>query len=156
MLGQLGNHFMCAESGMLTSTISSFSHLTSIAYSKVFLDTNWADLGVPGKVWMFSFQKIKEIEIPMVGLKVTASGSVLTCSTWFWRYLNHFNSDFDPRIVVGKGNRSKLGFLVPLRVNLMSNLVKVNKNLQVAWVWCRNMKIVVLEWFWLIFDFRST
>ena len=44
--------------------------------------------------------------------------------------------------------RSKLGFLVPSRVNFRSNLVKVDENYQVAWVWCRNMKNVILGWFW--------
>ena len=40
---------------------------------------------------------------------------------------------------------SKLGFLVPLRVNLESNLVKVDENLQLAQVWHRSMKNV---FFW--------
>ena len=44
---------------------------------------------------------------------------------------------------------SKLGFLVSPRVNLRSNLVKVDENHQVSQVWCRNMKIFV-------FDFRLT
>jgi len=43
--------------------------------------------------------------------------------------------------------KSKLGFLVPSRVNLESNLVKVDKNHQVARVWCRKMKNIILGWF---------
>ena len=42
----------------------------------------------------------------------------------------------------------KITILKPLGVNLRSNLVQVNENHQVARVWCRNMKNVVLGWFW--------
>ena len=43
------------------------------------------------------------IENSTVGSKVMASISVLTGFAWFFGYLNCFNSNFDPRIVVGKG-----------------------------------------------------
>jgi len=39
----------------------------------------------------------------MIGSKVMALGSILTHFLWFSRYLNHFNSNCDPWIVVGKG-----------------------------------------------------
>ena len=39
----------------------------------------------------------------MVISKVMASGSVLMHFVQFSRYLKRFNSNFDPRIVVGKG-----------------------------------------------------
>jgi len=42
----------------------------------------------------------------------------------------------------------KLGFLVPSRANLGSNLVKVDENHRVAQVSCRNMKMS----FWDDFD----
>ena len=50
-------------------------------------------------------------------------------------------------------NGSKLGFLVPLRVNLGSNLVKVDGNLRVAQVWCKNVQNVVLGWFLTTLNF---
>jgi len=50
---------------------------------------------------MSSFQKAKEIKIPMVGSKVMTSGSVLMRFSWFFQYLNSFNSDFNPWIVAG-------------------------------------------------------
>jgi len=52
---------------------------------------------------MSSFQNTKEIENRTVGSKVMTSGSMLTCFVQFSGYLNRFNSDFDPWIVVGKG-----------------------------------------------------
>jgi len=55
-----------------------------------------------GKLWLSSFQKTIEPENPMVGSKVMALGSVLMHSTWFLRYPNCFNFDFDPWVVVGK------------------------------------------------------
>ena len=81
---------------LLTSAIFSFSCLNSIAYLKVFSDFDCADLGVPRKVWIASYQKTKEIEIPTIGSKVMVLGSKLTCFALFLGYLNHFNSDFDP------------------------------------------------------------
>ena len=44
---------------------------------------------------MFSFQKIKVIEIPIVGSKVMALGSELTRFAQYLGYLNCFNFDFD-------------------------------------------------------------
>ena len=43
---------------------------------------------------------------------------------------------------------SKLGFLMPLGVNVEANLVKVDKNLRMAQVWCKSMKKVVSAWLW--------
>ena len=119
---------------------------------------------------MSSFQNTKEIENITVGSNIMASRNELTRQTWFSRYLNRFNSDFDPWIVVGKGIwsslqwhwykpilnvGSKLEFLVPLRVNLESNLVKIDKNLRVTRDWCRKMKNIVLGWFWPILTFSQ-
>ena len=39
----------------------------------------------------------------MVGSKFMAMGSELIHLAWFSRYLNRFDFDFNPRIVVGKG-----------------------------------------------------
>ena len=63
---------------------------------KVFPRLDWADLGVPRKGWMCSFQNTKEIGNPMVGSKFLALGNNLTHFAQFSRYFNHFNSDFDP------------------------------------------------------------
>ena len=107
---------------------------------------------------MSSFHKAKEIKNPTVGSKVMTSGSALTHFSQFSQYLNHFNSDFDPWIVIGMiiwlysqwhwfqlffTDGSKLEFLGPTRVNSLSNLVKVAENLQGAWVWYKTMKNVV-------------
>jgi len=45
---------------------------------------------------MSSLQKTKEIENPTVGSKVMALESILMRFARFSRYLNYFNSDFDP------------------------------------------------------------
>ena len=63
---------------------------------KAFPKLDWVDLGVSGKVWMCSFWKAKELGNPMVGSKVMASGNELVRFARFSRYLNHFDSDFDP------------------------------------------------------------
>ena len=81
---------------LLTSAIFSFSCLNLIAYLKVFSDFDCADLGVPRKVWIASYQNTKEIEIPTVGSKVMASRIELTHFAQFSGYLNLFNSNFDP------------------------------------------------------------
>jgi len=52
---------------------------------------------------MSSFYNTKEIEIPTVGSKVMALRSELMCFSQFSRYLNHFDSDFNPWIFVEKG-----------------------------------------------------
>jgi len=52
---------------------------------------------------MSSFQNTKEIENPTVGSNVMASGSVPTRFIQFSEYLNYFNFDFNPLIVIGKG-----------------------------------------------------
>ena len=77
-------------------SFSSFLVLNLSAYLKAFPDSDCAYLGVPGKFQMSSFQKTKENEIPTVGSKFMASGSELTHLACFSRYLNCFNSDFDP------------------------------------------------------------
>ena len=56
------------------------------------------------------------------------------------------------RLMVG----SKLGFLVPPRLNVESNLVKVDKNLPVAQVWCKSTKNVIFGRALTMFDSRST
>jgi len=68
---------------------------------EVFPDSDWGDLGILGNIWMSSFQKAKEIKIPTVESKVMTSGSVLMRFSRFAQYLNWFNFDFDPWIVVG-------------------------------------------------------
>ena len=55
---------------LLTSTILAFSRFTLDVYLKAFLDLDWVDLSVLGKLWMSSFQKTKEIENPTVGSKL--------------------------------------------------------------------------------------
>ena len=49
----------------------------------------------------------------------------------------------------------KIKIFGALEVNFESNLVKVDKNHQIARVWCRNMKNVVLGWFWSNYNFWS-
>ena len=67
----------------------------------VFLDSDWGDLGVPGKLWMSSFHKAKELQNPTIGSKVMTSGRVLISFSQFSQHLNRLNSNFDPWIVVG-------------------------------------------------------
>ena len=143
---------------LLTSVVLAFSGSTLDACLKVFLNLDWTDLGVSRNLWMSNFQNTKKIGNPMVGSKVMGSRSMLMCFARFFEYLHCFNSYFDPWIVVGKGIwqssqwhwsqsiltvKSKLMFLVPLGVSVKSNLVKLDKNLRVAWVWCKSMKNVV-------------
>ena len=78
-----------------------FSVLTLDAHLEVFPDSDWSDLDVTRKLSMSSFQKAKEIKIPMVGLKVMTWGSMLMRISRFSQYPNCFNFDFDPWIVVG-------------------------------------------------------
>ena len=96
-----------------------------------------------------------------------ASGSELTHLACFSRYLNCFNSDFDPWVVVGKGiwcfsqwswfqpfpivgqNLSHWGPRESTRGQTWLKLVKIDENLRIVQVWCRNMKSVFLGWFWL-------
>ena len=66
-------------------------------------DFNHVFEGLHRKVWMYSFQKSKGIENPTVKSNVMASRSELTRLARFSRYLNHFNFDFSPWIVIGKG-----------------------------------------------------
>ena len=82
------------------------------------------------------------------------TGSVLTCFSWFSQYLNHFNSDFDPWIVVGIiiwwPNHDK-GFWGISWVNYRSNLVKIAKNLWGARVWYKTTeKVVFVRIFYLV------
>ena len=133
-------HLVWPSATLLTSAISAFSGPALNAYLKVFLDSNWIDLGVPRKLWMSSFQKTKEIKFPMVRSKVMTLGSVLMHFWRFSQYLNHFNSDFNPWIVVGMRiwlslqwhwfqlvliAGSKLGFLGPIKSQLR---VKLGQN----------------------------
>ena len=80
----------CAESTRLTSTILSFSHFSTLA-----------KLGVFGKLWFLVSRTLTKLKI-WVESKVIASRSVLTHFARFSRYLNNFNYDFDPWMVVGK------------------------------------------------------
>ena len=47
---------------LLTSAILAFTGLDLDTYLKVFPNSNWADLSVPRKLWMPSFQNTEEIE----------------------------------------------------------------------------------------------
>ena len=51
---------------------------------------------------MFSFQNTKDIAILIVRSQVMALGSELMHFARFPKYLNFFNSNFKPRIVIGK------------------------------------------------------
>ena len=87
---------------LLTSAVLAFWS----RFGRIFeglLDLDWVELGILGKLWMSSFQNTKEIGNSTVESKVMALGSMLTRFAWFSGYLNCFNSDFDPWIVVGKG-----------------------------------------------------
>ena len=73
---------------------------TSNMQLEVFSNSNWGDIGVPGILWMSSFHNTKEIKIQKIGSKVMISRSVLLRFSWVSQYLNCFNFDFDPWIVV--------------------------------------------------------
>ena len=135
---------MAVEFDADINNLDFFLGLTSDAYLKVFPNSNWADLVVNGKVWIYSFHNTWQLGNPMVGSKYIASGSELMHSAQFSRYLNHFSSDFDPQVVIGNGIRyslqwylfqpilmvgSKLSFRALLGVSLRSNFVKIDKNL---------------------------
>ena len=141
---------------------------------KVFPDSDWGNLGIPGKIWMSSFQKTKEIKIIMVGSKVLTSESVLKCFSRFSQYLNRFNSDFDPWIVVGMIIWSiftiafvstRYDGLIKIRISgacwestlcqIWLNLVKVAKSLREAQVWYKTIKSVVLWGFWRYLTFSQ-
>ena len=120
----------------LTSAILSictFLVLTLDIHLQVFSDSDWDDLSVPGKLWMSNFQKTKEIKIPTVGSKVMTLGSILMRFSQFSQFLNCFNFNFDPWIVVGMRiwlssqwhwsqpilvTGSRLGFLGPTKSQL--------------------------------------
>ena len=57
------------------NNLSFFLGLTLDAYLKAFLTFNWANLNVPGKLWMSSFLNTKEILIQTVKSNVMDSGS---------------------------------------------------------------------------------
>ena len=63
---------------------------------EAFLGLDWVDLVVFENILMCCFRKANELQNPMVGLKVMASGSELMHLTQFSRYLDGFDSDFDP------------------------------------------------------------
>ena len=94
---------MAAGPDVDISNLGFFLSLALDAYLKVFPNSDWVNLGVPRNIWMSSFHNTKEFDISIVGSKVMALGSELTHFAWFSRYLNRFNSDFDPWIVVEKG-----------------------------------------------------
>ena len=162
--GRVGGHSKAAVDVIMTSanlSYSTFLVLTLDAHLEAFLDSVF----YYGPIWMSSFQKVKEIKNPTIGSKVMTSGSMLTRFSQLSQYLNRFNSDFDPWIVVRMRiwlslqchlfqlilmTRSKLGFLGPIEiVNPESNLVKFAKILREARVWYKTIKNVVL---WGDFD----
>ena len=69
---------MVVESDADISNLDFFPGLTSDAYLKFFPNSNWADLGILGKIWISSFLNTKDIDIPMVESKIMASRSELT------------------------------------------------------------------------------
>ena len=92
---------------------------------------------------MCSFWKAKELGNPMVGSKVMALGNELVHFAQFSRYLNRFDSDFNPWVVVGKGIQyslqwhwsqlvlmvgSKLGFFMLSMANFGTNLIKIGQS----------------------------
>ena len=74
-----------------------------IEHLKAFIDSDWANPSVFRNLWMSSFQNTWQNEIPMDGSKVMASRRKPTRLARFSRYLNRFNSNSDPWIVIGKG-----------------------------------------------------
>ena len=80
-----------------------FLVLTSAADLDAFPDSDWPDLGGTGKALMSSFQNTWPLENQTVGSKVMASRSKLMRQAWFSRFLNRFNSNFDPWAVFGDG-----------------------------------------------------
>ena len=80
-----------------------FLVLTSTADLDAFSDFDWPDLGGTGKILMSSFQNTWPLENQTVGLKVMASRSELMRQARFSRFLNCFNSNFDPWAVFGNG-----------------------------------------------------
>ena len=141
--GQVGGPSRAVTNVIMTSanlSCNAFLVFTLDPHLAVFLDSNWGDLGVPGKLWMSSFQNTKEIKIPTFGSKFMILRSVLMHFWRFSQYLNHFNSDFNPWIVVGMRiwlslqwhwfqlvlmAGSKLGFLGPIKSQLR---VKLGQN----------------------------
>ena len=104
----------------------------------------------------------------MVGSKVMTLESMLMCFSRFSQYLNCFNSDFDPWIVIWMRiwlylqmhwsqpvltTGLKLRFLGPTRSQLR---VKLAKNLRGTQVWYKTMKNVVLWGFWPCSTFDQT
>ena len=80
LLGRVGGPSRAVTNVIMTSanlSCNAFLVFTLDPHLAVFLDSDWGDLGVPGKLWMSSFQKAKEIKIPMVGSKFMTSGNVL-------------------------------------------------------------------------------
>ena len=63
---------------------------------KAFLGWDWVDLGVFGKIQMFSFWNTKEFENQTVGSKVMASRSEVTRFAQFSRYLHRFKPNSNP------------------------------------------------------------
>ena len=87
---QQPTHLVGPPATLLMLAILAFFSSNSYAYLNAFLDLDWADFGVLGKIWMSSFQNTKETENPIVESKVMVSGSALMRFSWFYGYLNHF------------------------------------------------------------------
>ena len=66
-IGQLRRPFRVPRVGYWYQQSCLFSILVLITYVKVLPDSDYADLGVLGKLWMYCFLNTKEIEIPTVG-----------------------------------------------------------------------------------------
>ena len=65
-----------------------YPSLTLDTYLKAFLKLDLVDLGVPGKIWMSSFENTKEIKNPTVRSRVIAFRSVSLLFLRFSGYLN--------------------------------------------------------------------
>ena len=101
--GQVGGPSRAVTNVIMTSanlSCNAFLVFTLDPHLAVFLDSNWGDLGVPGKLWMSSFHKAKELKNPTIWSKVMTSRRVLISFSQFSQHLNRFNSNFDPWIVV--------------------------------------------------------
>ena len=144
-----------------------FTILNSYAHLEVFLDMDWGNLGVPGKLWMSLFQKAKEIKIPIVGSKVMTSRSMLMHFSRFSQHLNGFNSN--PWIVVRMRIWLSLQWCwIKIRVSkahqestpgqTWSELLKISKELEfdINHEKCYFVRILALFDLWLTQDWLGT
>ena len=120
---------------------------------------NLADLDSFGYIYLFSVSKKvwnSKIQLPdqKLWLPEVWNAAISMSSQFSW-YLDCFNSDFEPWIVIQMGieqssqwhwfqpisvAESKLGFLGLPEIDFGSNLVKVVKKLWKAQVWSKTMR----------------